>query len=149
MRDNAMRTRLKNQRGAALIETAITLPIILLVSVGIFEFGRAFQTWQVLTNAAREGARIAILSDTTDEQVRTAVKDYMRSGGLSLADSPLVDIGVVRNVPMGATNASNITITYPFSFIALNPVVRLVSDGATTGESPISMSAVAIMRNEN
>jgi Flp pilus assembly protein TadG len=52
-----MRTTLKkNERGAALIETAITIPIILLISVGIFEFGRAYQTWQVLTNAAREGA---------------------------------------------------------------------------------------------
>ena len=48
-----MMKRLKGQRGAALLETAITLPIILLVSVSIFEFGRAYQTWQVLTNAAR------------------------------------------------------------------------------------------------
>ena len=54
--------RLKSQRGAALLETAITIPLILLVSVSIFEFGRAYQTWQVLTNAAREGARIAILA---------------------------------------------------------------------------------------
>jgi len=59
-----MRTRLRNnERGAALLETAITIPIILLICVGIFEFGRAYQTWQVLTNAAREGARVAILSD--------------------------------------------------------------------------------------
>ncbi len=56
-----MRTRLiKNERGAALIEAAVTIPIILLIAVGIFEFGRAYQTWQVLTNAAREGARVAV-----------------------------------------------------------------------------------------
>ena len=48
-----MLKRLRNQRGAALIETAITIPLVLLVSVSIFEFGRAFQTWQILTNAAR------------------------------------------------------------------------------------------------
>ena len=48
------------RRGAALLEAAITMPIILLISVGIFEFGRAYQTWQVLTNAAREGARLAV-----------------------------------------------------------------------------------------
>ena len=65
-----MRTNLrKNERGAALIEAAITIPIILLIAVGIFEFGRAYQTWQVLTNAAREGARIAILTDKTDAEV--------------------------------------------------------------------------------
>ena len=56
-----MRTRVKSERGAALLEAAITIPMLLLVSVGIFEFGRAWQTWQVLTNAAREGARLAVL----------------------------------------------------------------------------------------
>ena len=53
-----MLKRFRNQRGAALLETAITLPLVLLVSVAIFEFGRAYQTWQVMTNAAREGARV-------------------------------------------------------------------------------------------
>ena len=49
----------KNERGAALLETAVTLPIVLMICVGVFEFGRAYQTWQLLTNAAREGARVA------------------------------------------------------------------------------------------
>ena len=56
-----MMTRVKSERGAALLEAAITIPMLLLISVGIFEFGRAWQTWQVLTNAAREGARLAVL----------------------------------------------------------------------------------------
>src|SRR5439155_4823448 len=56
-----MRKRSRSERGAAIIETALTLPLLLLVAVGIFELGRAYQTWEVLTNAAREGARVAIL----------------------------------------------------------------------------------------
>ena len=65
-----MRSRLtRNERGAALVEAAVTIPLILLISVAIFEFGRAYQTWQVLTNAAREGARVAIISGTTDAEV--------------------------------------------------------------------------------
>jgi Flp pilus assembly protein TadG len=36
--------RLRNQRGAALLETAITIPLVLLISVAIFDFGRAYQT---------------------------------------------------------------------------------------------------------
>ena len=51
----------REERGAALIEAAVTIPILLLIGVGLFEFGRAYQTWQVLTNAAREGARISVL----------------------------------------------------------------------------------------
>ena len=144
-----MRNRLKSERGAALIETAITIPLILLVSVSIFEFGRAYQTWQVLTNAAREGARIAVLTETTDDQVRASVRNYMKGGGLSLAEAATVTVGVERNVAMGTSNASRITITYPFSFMVLNPVVRLVTPDATTGAAPLSMAATAIMRNEN
>ena len=99
--------RLRNQRGAALLETAITLPIILLVSVGIFEFGRAYQTWQVLTNAAREGARIAVLPDYTDAQVTSTVQNYLNGGRLPNAGG--AQIQVVRNVPFGATTASRVT----------------------------------------
>jgi Flp pilus assembly protein TadG len=144
-----MRKRLRSERGAALLETAITLPLVLLMSVAIFEFGRAYQTWQVLTNAAREGARIAVLADATDAQVTAAVRGYMRSGGLPLADSGTVGVNINRNVPLGVNNASRITISYPFGFMVLNPVIRLVTPGSTTGATPVAMGAVALMRNEN
>src|SRR5262249_52177640 len=73
-------TRSKKERGAALLEAAITIPMLLLVSVGIFEFGRAYQTWQILTNAAREGARLAVLPDPTPGVVESRVLQYMRDG---------------------------------------------------------------------
>jgi Flp pilus assembly protein TadG len=136
--------RLKGQRGAALLETAITLPLILLVSVSIFEFGRAYQTWQVLTNAAREGARIACLPDYTDTQVTTTVKNYLNGGRLTGASA---NISVVRNVPFGATTASRVTVNYPFQFVFLGPVAKLVRSGSTMG-APLTMTSSALMRNE-
>ena len=141
-----MRTRLRhNERGAALIETAITIPIILLIAVGIFEFGRAYQTWQVLTNAAREGARVAILSDKTDVEVQTAVRNYMQAGGLPrYASAPIL---MDRNVTLGTNTGSRITINYPFQFMVLNGVARLVVKGSTAGQS-LTMQSVAVMRNE-
>ena len=141
-----MRTHLrKNERGAALIETAITIPIILLISVGIFEFGRAYQTWQVLTNAAREGARIAILAEKTDADVQSAVQNYMKNGGLPQWAGATVNID--RNVAMGPNTASQITVNYPFQFMVLNGVIKLVTPSSKTG-SPITMQSVALMRNE-
>ena len=134
----------KNERGAALLETAITIPIILLITVGIFEFGRAYQTWQVLTNAAREGARIAILVDKTDAEVQTVVKNYITSGGLPATPTVNVD----RNVALGTNTASRITVDYPFQFIVLNPVVRMVTPSSTTG-APLTMKSTALMRNES
>ena len=140
-----MLKRFKNQRGAALIETAITLPLVLLVSVAIFEFGRAYQTWQVLTNAAREGARIACLPDYTDNQVTTTVQNYMTSGRLPNAGT--ATISVVRNVPFGGTTASRVTVNYPFQFMVLGPVARLVQSTSTAG-APLTMQSSALMRNE-
>ena len=143
---NSTPVRRRGERGAALLEAAITVPIILLISVGIFEFGRAYQTWQVLTNAAREGARVAILEGPTDADVRSRVNSYLSGGGLvTLSDSNIV---VNRDVPLtGSATASQVTVNYPFTFMVLNPVVRLVSPSATTG-APITMSASTLMRNE-
>ena len=140
--------RLRNQKGAALLETAITLPLVLLVCVSIFEFGRAFQTWQVLTNAAREGARVAILSASTDAQVKDAVVNYMKNGQLSAAAT--ASVSVERTVPFGASNtASRVTVSYPFNFMVLNPVMRLVDGSSTTGQGTKTMVSKALMRNES
>jgi Flp pilus assembly protein TadG len=141
-------TRLKkNERGAALLETAITIPMILMVCIGIFEFGRAYQTWQVLTNAAREGARLAVIQGSTDADVRARVNTYLTGGGLtSLGDDRII---LTRNRPLtGTDTASVIQVNYPFDFLYLNPVVRLVTPNSTTGQDQITMTSSAIMRNE-
>jgi Flp pilus assembly protein TadG len=139
--------RIRNQRGAALLETAITIPLVLLVTVSIFEFGRAYQTWQVLTNAAREGARIAIIAGTTDTAVDNAVRTYMQNGQLPAHASATVTIQ--RTVPFGSNTASRITVSYPFNFMVLNPVIRMVNSTSTAGQGTTMMQSSALMRNES
>jgi Flp pilus assembly protein TadG len=146
-----LRPRLANQRGQALVETAVTLPLILLVAVGIFEFGRAYQTTQILTNAAREGARVAILPDATTADVQARVTAYLRDGQLGNAANATVAVNQNTTMALGGTttaSASVVTVNYPFSFIVLNPVVKLVVRGSTVGAAPFTMSASAQMRNE-
>jgi Flp pilus assembly protein TadG len=139
----------KKERGAALIETAITLPIILLVSVAIFDFGRAYQTWQVLTNAAREGARVSIIAGKTDAQVLDAVTKYVEAGGVPIdVAHPLTVKLTERSIDFGSNNASRITVDYAFSFMVLGPVMKMVNKDSTRGNA-LTMSAVAVMRNEN
>jgi len=132
-----------------LLETAMVLPLVLLVSAGIFEFGRAYQTWQVLTNAAREGARVAILPSSTASDVQSRVQTAMQTGQLQDAATATVNVNQGATVSIGAANASAsvVTINYPFSFIVLNPVVNLVVKGSMVG-TPITMVATAQMRNE-
>ena len=139
----------KRERGAALIEMALTLPLLLLLSVSVFEFGRAFQTWQVLTNATREGARVAVLPGTSDDAVSTRVQDYLEAGQLPSASfaSVLIARDVAISIGGTDTSASTVTVNYPFEFIVLQPIARLVVPGTDVGEA-ITMSVSATMRNE-
>jgi Flp pilus assembly protein TadG len=147
--------RTRGERGTALIETAFVLPIMLLVCVGILEFGRAYQTWQVVTNASREGARVAILPEYTDDSVKARVKTYLKNGGLpsTVVDSADTKILISETtIPIdvgGASTASaaRIVVEYPFQFMVLQPVAQLVVNGSLAG-APFTMRMTTIMRNE-
>ena len=144
------RNRLSSDdRGTALLETALTLPLLLLVCIGIFEFGRAYQTWQILTNAAREGARLAVLPGTADADVKTRVATYLADGMVGSPASATVNITRDNTIPIGTgtATASRVTVTYPFSFIVLQPISKLVKPTSKVG-APLTMTASALMRNE-
>jgi Flp pilus assembly protein TadG len=142
--------KLRSERGAALVEAALTIPLLLFVSISILEFGRAYQTWQVVTNAAREGARIAVLPSSTTSGVQQRVQNYMHDGQLPRwsSASVVVDGGATMTVNGASVNASRVTVTYPFTFIILQPVARLIAPTTTLGAGTLPMSAQALMRNE-
>lgn len=137
------------ERGSAMVETAIALPLLLVLMVGIFEVGRAYQTWQVLTNAAREGARMSITPSGSSSNASALIRQYMEDGQLSKSADAKVDVNRSASIDVNGTpvSASRVTVDYPFEFIMLQPVVRLVAKGATVG-GPITMRATAVMRNE-
>jgi len=149
MRPHWMRLR-RDQRGTALIEMAFTLPMLLFISVGILEFGRAFQTWQVLTNAAREGARVAVLPGIDDSMVTARVDEYIQAGVLDPSVTPTVTIQRNATISYGSGTASGskVTVSYPFKFMVMNGVAQLLSTGSTVG-SDFTMATSATMRNEN
>ena len=61
---NRLVRRWRSDEGAQLVEFALVLPLLLLIVLGIVEFGFMFQRYEVITNAAREGARMGVLPDT-------------------------------------------------------------------------------------
>lgn len=140
--------RLRNDRGAALLEVALTLPLVLLVSISIFEFGRAYQVMQVLTNAAREGARVAILPGQDPAAVQARVNTYVTLAQLP-ANSVSVTVTPTQVSVGGAATApgARVTVSYPFSFMVLQPVARLVVRNTNVGNA-FTMSAAAEMRIE-
>ena len=145
-----IRAWLRREEGAALLEMALTLPLLLVVSVSIFEFGRAYQTWQVLTNAAREGARIAVLPNVDDAAVLDRVKTYISAGQLPPIADNQISINRSTTVSIGAgltAPASLVAIQYPFTFIVMQPVAQLLANNSTVGAA-LTLRASATMRNE-
>ena len=81
---------MRSERGAELIELALVLPILLLVIAGIVDFGLLMQRYLTINNAAREGARIAVLPGygLTDVQNRVTLFVSEGTDSISLAGRP-------------------------------------------------------------
>jgi len=84
---------LRNQRGSQLVEFAFILPFLAVMTVGVIDFAQGFLLKQKLTNAAREGARIAVELSPVDidqddpatvRSVRNAVVNYMDNADLDV-----------------------------------------------------------------
>lgn len=59
--------RIRDQRGAIAVEFAIIVPVLLLLVLGIIEFGFGYHAWDATQNAAREGARLGAVSPDVAE----------------------------------------------------------------------------------
>jgi Flp pilus assembly protein TadG len=115
-----------NESGAELIEFALVLPVFLLVTVGIIDFAFVFQQYNVVTNAAREGARLAAVPDATTVDVENRVKAYIAAGGLAGTPATGVTRVSIPTHPGGPIYTGvRVTVAYPCTFMALGPVIAL------------------------
>ncbi|NLE24461.1 MAG: pilus assembly protein [Clostridiaceae bacterium] len=80
----------KNTKGQSLVETAIILPIVILIIMGIIEFGLIFNNYILITNASREGARKAALGGTDSEiiQVVENMTTTLKLSNMTISISP-------------------------------------------------------------
>ena len=81
---------------------AMVTPILLMILAGIFDFGFLFRGWEVVTNAAREGARVGVLPgydcDVDSEDIQSRVDEYMEASGFVPADYTVTsEIGTVES----------------------------------------------------
>jgi Flp pilus assembly protein TadG len=135
----------RDQSGAELIEFAVVFPILLLTMLGMFDFGLLFERYQVVTNAAREGARVAVLPGYSDADVEARVNQYLTAGGLT--DTPTITVGGTETIRIGpeCISVRPVTVAYPhpFSFVGTF-MTALGSSGFTS----TTVQATASMRNE-
>ncbi len=139
--------RLPSQNGAALVELAIVMPMLLLILSGIAEFGLMLRVFEITTNAAREGARLAALPGNEENDyalVRARVESYLADAALPGARTIAV---VPEPVALGAlsANGARVTVTYTHDCQFLGPIAALMN-GSFTDE--ITLQSFAVMRTE-
>jgi Flp pilus assembly protein TadG len=104
---------LKDERGASAVEFGLILPILLILVLGIIEFGHAFQVQGTLSAAAREGARAMALRNDPAE-ARDAVQEAAGSLSPAVTDAQIA-ISPAACPVAGGTDVE-LTITYPMPF---------------------------------
>jgi Flp pilus assembly protein TadG len=115
------------ERGAAAVEFALVLPILVVILLGIVDFGLEMNSQAIIANAAREGARTASLGGTAAEATTAATN---ASGSLLnvSASNPTVTVACLK--PGGAACASGydtnresggtvvVTVSYTYTWIS-------------------------------
>lgn len=125
-----------SETGAAMVEFALILPLLVLLLLGIIQFGFIFNAQITLTSAVREGARHAVVGNT-DEDVKQRVIDYstalllkLNKNGIEVKD----DEDAKGNKTKEVTAEGTVDLVMPF-------LGKLI-------ENPFPLKAKSIMRNE-
>jgi TadE-like protein len=112
------RTGGQRDRGAAAVETAIVLPLLLMLIFGLIDFGRMLNAQITLTEAAREGARAAALGGDPEARAKAVAGD--------------LDISVDPGTPCSAsTPDAQVEVHHVFTFVT--PVGSLAGMFGGTG----------------
>jgi Flp pilus assembly protein TadG len=120
----------RNEKGQAYLEFAVIVPIMMLVVMGIVDFGRVFNTWLVMTHGAREGARVAAVG-WDYAAVEERVNDVTAGFDVQVELVPAVSAG------------SAITVTTSTTVTLLSGWI-----GAIFGASDIPIGAQGVTRYE-
>jgi len=119
------------------VEFAVVAPLFFLMVFGMIEFGRMIMVQQVITNASREGARMAVLDGATTAAVEAAVQTYLQGATIQNAQ-----VSVNPDPPSSAGYGEPVSVTVSINF---DQVSWLPSPMFLGGQS---LSASSVMRRE-
>ena len=127
--------RITREQGSAAVEFALLLPVLLLIVFGIIDFGRALNAQETLTQAAREGARLAALNQPGVVSRTQAAATGLSPVGVSVTACP---------AGAGPEVSATVTATYTFHFVTPVGAIAGLFGGSGLG-SPITLTAQGAM----
>jgi Flp pilus assembly protein TadG len=137
--------RYASDKGAELIEMALVLPILLMIFAGIIDFGFMFQRYEVVTNAAREGARMGTLPGYSQTDIQNRVENYLDTSGLTDTHPPPIVTFGTATVGTGVIDTVTVTVFYHSQFTNLGPIAALVGG---SGWTSVTLRGRSTMRLE-
>jgi len=111
-----------HQRGAAVVEFALILPILLLLLVGTIDASLALYDKAVITNASREGARAGIVARSpslTDAQIQQIVQNYLQGALVSLGSTSALPAVQIQKGIWNGDPTLQVTVRYTFQGVGL------------------------------
>lgn len=150
------RSAVSDERGQSLVEFVLALPILLVIIFGIVEFAAAWRSHQVVTNVAREGARLAVLPNTTDAAITAHIDTILVQSGLNLSlrtitisCQSLSGTITTNCTGTGVTGTTDIVqVDYLHTFVVLGPVLNLMCTGCGSSYGTVTLRSRSAMRNE-
>jgi Flp pilus assembly protein TadG len=130
------------ERGAALVELALVMPLLALLIFALFDAGRAVIVYSELTNAARMGARVAMVNQSNDATCPTSERTF-KCAAADLTTAMGIDAGSIPDVAISGSDCALLgacaaTVTMNYAYIPVTPVISDLI-------GPINLSASATM----
>jgi uncharacterized protein (UPF0333 family) len=110
-------------RGQAMAEFALLLPVLLLLALGIFEFGRAYYTYSAIANAARESARYGAVSAKDKSKIINAGISAAVGLGLTPANFTVICLDNSDSIDNNCFFDNRIRVTVTYTFTAVAPLI--------------------------
>ena len=131
----------KQRRGAAAVEFAVVAPVFFLLVFGMIEYGRMVMVQQIITNAAREGTRTAVLDGSTTSGTKTAAINAMAAGNITITTS---NVTVTPDPPSNAAYGDPVTVTVsvPFSQVSWLPSPMYLGSKTMTASTTMRRETV-------
>ena len=134
----------RDEKGQALVEFALLVPIFLILLFAIVDFGMGFHSWITVTNSAREGARLGAVQATT-LQIETRVRDT----ATLINEDTNMTVTVTNAADNGGDPGESVVVQVDYDYDLITPLASLVAflSGDTLGPT-LELSSTAEMRLE-
>ena len=138
--DIPLKSQRRRTRGQGLVEFALVLPVLILIFMGIVDFGRAIYAFNSVSNAAREGARVGIVDQRmTGGAYTAAIEAAHQATALGLDPTNAAQVQVTFPDPTG--NCPTISVGCPirvrvqYQFSAITPIIGRIIGPITVGST--------------